>query len=292
MAGKPIIVGTDGSEDSMRAVEWAAREAALRGSPLRIVSVSQPLVSWHQPQGTRGAPAKGAHQSCACALASAAERAAQLEPALALDTQLLSGRPARTLAETTADASMLVIGSRGAGGFAAIVLGSVSRYAATHGLCPVVVRRQETTSVDREIVVGVGDPDQSAAALGFAFEEASLRNARLTVAHAWSCYLPAPGHARTGTAAEWAAANSRHLCAGTGAGLQDMLAGWQEKYPAVETSTKIMHAHPAHLLTGASAWADLVVLGRRTSGPDGSGVGSVIHAVLHHARGPIAVVAG
>jgi nucleotide-binding universal stress UspA family protein len=187
---------------------------------------------------------------------------------------------------------MLVIGSRGAGGFAAIVLGSVSRYAATHGLCPVVVRRQETTSVDREIVVGVGDPDQSAAALGFAFEEASLRNARLTVAHAWSCYLPAPGPARTGTAAEWAAANSRHLCAGTGARLQDMLAGWQEKYPAVETSTEIMHAHPAHLLTGASAWADLVVLGRRTSGPDGSGVGSVIHAVLHHARGPIAVVAG
>jgi nucleotide-binding universal stress UspA family protein len=116
MAGKPIIVGTDGSEDSMRAVEWAAREAALRGSPLRIVSVPQRLVSWHQPQGTRGAPAKGAHQSCACALASAAERVAQLEPARALDTQLLSGRPARTLAETTAGASMLVIGSRGAGG--------------------------------------------------------------------------------------------------------------------------------------------------------------------------------
>jgi nucleotide-binding universal stress UspA family protein len=292
MAGKPIIVGTDGSEESMRAVEWAAREAALRGSPLRIVSVPQPLVSWHQPQGTRGAPAVGAHQSCACALSSAAERVAQLEPALALDTQLLSGRPARTLAETTAGASMLVIGSRGAGGLAAIVVGSVSRYAATHGLCPVVVSRQETTSVDREIVVGVGDPDQSAAALRFAFEEASLRNARLTVAHAWSCYLPALGPARTVTAAEWAAANSRHLCAGTGARLQDMLAGWQEKYPAVETSTEIMHAHPAHLLTGASARAGLVVLGRRTSGPDDSGVGSVIHAVLHHARGPIAVVAG
>ena len=67
--------------------------------------------------------------------------------------------------------------------------------------------------------------------------------------------------------------------------------GWREKYPAVETGTEIIHAHPGHLLAQASARADLVVLGRQPSHTGGSGADSVIHAVLHHARGPVAVIA-
>ncbi|MGI8449346.1 MAG: universal stress protein [Streptosporangiaceae bacterium] len=203
-----------------------------------------------------------------------------------------SAPPARTLAEITADASMLVIGSRGAGVFSAMALGSVSRYAATHSRCPVVVRRQETTSVHREIVVGVGDLVHSAAVLGFAFEEAALRKARLIAVHAWSSFLPAPGPGSKLTAGERAAANPSQLSPGTGARLQDILTGWQEKYPAVEIGTEIMHAHPAHVLAAASACADLVVLGRSAGATDRSGVGSVIHAVLHHAQGPVAIVAG
>lgn len=293
MAGKPIIVGTDGSEESMRAVEWAAREAALRRSPLRVVSVPAPppRMSWHRPHGRPDAAVEVVHQPYARALTSAAERVAELQPGLAVDTQLLSGPPARTLAETIADASMLVVGSRGTGVFSAMGLGSVSRYAATHSQCPVVITRQET-SAHWEIVVGVGDLDQSAAALGFAFEEAALRKARLTVVHAWSCFLPAPGPGGEPTGRERAAANPSRLSPGTGARLQDILAGWQEKYPAVETGTEITHAHPAHLLAAASACADLVVLGRSAGAIDGPGVGSVIHAVLHHAHGPVAIVAG
>jgi nucleotide-binding universal stress UspA family protein len=294
MARKPIIVGTDGSEESMRAVEWAAREAALHRSPLRVVSVPTlpPRMSWHRQQDRPDAAVEVVHQSYAWALTSAAERAAELQPGLAVDTQLLSGPPARTLAETTADASMLVVGSRGAGIFSVMGPGSVSRYAATHSQCPVVVRRQETTSVYWEIVVGVGDLDQSAAALGFAFEEAALRKARLTVVHAWSCFLPAPGPGGEPAGRERAAANPSRLSPGTGARLQDILAGWQEKYPAVETATEITHAHPAHLLAAASACADLVVLGRSAGAIHGPGVGSVIHAMLHHAHGPVAIVAG
>jgi nucleotide-binding universal stress UspA family protein len=74
--------------------------------------------------------------------------------------------------------------------------------------------------------------------------------------------------------------------------LQDMVAGWQEKYPAVEAGAEIMHAHPAHLLAAASDAADLVVLGRRPGGTDGSRMSSVIHGVLHRAHGPVAIVAG
>jgi len=290
MTSKPIIAGTDGSGDSLRAVEWAAREAALRRTTLQIVCVPAlpPRMSWHHPPGRPDGVADAGYESYACALAAAAERANELEPALAIETRLLFGRPARTLAETTTDASMLVVGSRGAGLFPALVLGSASRYAATHGRCPVVVERQELAYGQREIVVGVGELDQCGAALGFAFEEADLRGARLVVMHAWSCFVPAaePGNHLAGQN------HSGHqLYRGMAARLEDMLAGWREKYPAVETGTEIMHAHPGHLLAQASAHADLVVLGRQPTQNGGSGADSVIHAVLHHARGPVTVVA-
>jgi nucleotide-binding universal stress UspA family protein len=293
VTSKPIIAGTDGSGDSLRAVEWAAREAALHRAPLQIVCVPalSPRMSWHRPPGPDDVAEVG-YESYACALAAASQRASGLEPELAIETRLLFGPPAQTLAETTADASMLVVGSRGAGLFSALVLGSASRYAATHGRCPVVVERQGPVYSQGEIVVGVGELDQSDAALGLAFEEADLRGARLVVMHAWSCFVPAeePGSHLGGP--ERAVTNSgHHLYRGMATRLEDMLAGWREKYPAVETGTEITHAHPGHLLAQASAHADLVVLGRQPSNTGGSGADSVIHAVLHHARGPVAVVA-
>ena len=294
MTSKPIIAGTDGSGDSLRAVEWAAREAALRRAPLQIVCVAahSPRMSWHQPSGRPDDVAEAGYESHACALAAAAERASELEPELAIETRLLFGPPARTLAETTAGASMLVVGSRGAGLFSALVLGSASRYAATHGRCPVVVERQEPAYGQGEIVVGVGELDQCDAALGFAFEEADLRGARLVVMHAWSCFVPAAEPGSHLADPERAVNHSGHqLYHGMAARLEDMLAGWREKYPAVETGTEIIHAHPGHLLAQASARADLVVLGRQPSYTGGSGADSVIHAVLHHARGPVAVIA-
>jgi nucleotide-binding universal stress UspA family protein len=294
MSSKPIIAGTDGSGDSLRAVEWAAREAALRRAPLQIVCVAalSPRMSWHQPSGRPDDVAEAGRESYACALTAAAERASELEPELAIETRLLFGPPARTLAETTADASMLVVGSRGAGLLSALVLGSASRYAATHGRCPVVVERQEPAYGQGEIVVGVGELDQCDAPLGFAFEEADLRGARLVVMHAWSCFVPAAEPGSHLADPERAVNHSGHqLYHGMPARLEAMLAGWREKYPAVETGTEIMHAHPGHLLAQASARADLVVLGRQPSHTGGSGADSVIHAVLHHARGPVAVIA-
>jgi nucleotide-binding universal stress UspA family protein len=294
MTSKPVIAGTDGSGDSLRAVEWAAREAALRQAPLQIVCVAalSRRMSWHQPSGRPDDVAEAGYESYACALTAAAERASELEPELAIETRLLFGRTARTLAETTADASMLVVGSRGAGLFSALVLGSASRYAATHGRCPVVVERQEPADGQGEIVVGVGELDQSDAALGFAFEEADLRGARLVVMHAWSCFVPAAKPGSHLADPERAVNHSGHqLYRGMAERLEAMLDGWREKYPAVETGTEITHAHPGHLLAQASARADLVVLGRQPSHTGGSGADSVIHAVLHHARGPVAVIA-
>lgn len=277
MAMKPVIVGTDGSQESLRAAEWAAREAALRGALLRIVAIPVLPPRMTPNPATPDTVAGLIEHSMNRALAAAAQQAAALEPDLGIETQLLEGAPAEVLVAAGRDASMLVLGSRGAGGFSAMILGSVSRYVATHAPVPVVVAREEITAEHREIVVGVRDPAHSAAALGFAFEEAALRKARLLVVHAWSWSVP--GHSEV--AAE---ENTR---------LESAVSTWREKFPDVEARWEVMHAHPGRVLAGSSARADLVVLGRHA--PDGShrpGVGSVTHAVLSHAHGPVVSVPG
>jgi nucleotide-binding universal stress UspA family protein len=289
MAGNVFLAGTDGSEPSLRAVEWAAREAALRGGSLRVVSVPmlpRPVGWARDPQGQPDTVADTIRASCERALASAAERASEIEPGLAVDTALLPGPSIHALVEAAADAAMLVVGSRGAGSFAALVLGSVSRYVATRTQCPVVVAREETMAVHREVVVGVRDLDQPTA-IGFAFEEAMLRQARLRAVHVWPLFLPEMR--LTGT--ERPGADSREITAEAVGWLADLLTFWRQKYPEVEVAEDVLHAHPGRVLAGASARADLVVLGRNTAEDSPNpGTGAVTHAVLSHGHGPVAVV--
>ena len=236
MTAKPIIAGTDGSEESLRAVEWAAREAVLRGQSLRIVSVPMLPPRMSPDPAGRETVAGLLQRAAKRALASAAQRAAEIEPGLAVDTGLLSGPPAQAVLQAADGASMLVVGSRGAGGFAAMALGSVSRYVATHARCPVVVAREETMAVHREIVVGIHDPDQAAAALGFAFEEAALRQARLRAVHAWAWSLPSTESVGTLTAQERAVMDVSDVRAYVAERLDGVLASWREKYPAAQTA--------------------------------------------------------
>jgi nucleotide-binding universal stress UspA family protein len=284
MDNSPVMAGTDGSEASMRAVEWAAREAVAHDRALYVVSVPALPRLW-QP----GPPDAVAELICAAAdqaLGAAAVRAAEMEPDLCVCTDRLSGLPAQALAEAAAGASMLVVGSRGAGGFAALLLGSVSRHAAFAAPCPVVVAREETTAVHRQIVVGVHDADRSAA-LGFAFEEARLHRARLQVIHAWQLFLP-PALL---TGAERPGVGTREITAEATTWLASLLAPWQLKYPDVEVIEDVVNASAGRALAAASARADLVVLGRRSQpGSAGPDTGTVIHAVLNHAHCPVAIV--
>jgi nucleotide-binding universal stress UspA family protein len=276
MAAKPVIAGTDGSPESIRAVEWAAREAAIHGTSLRIVAVPALPPRMSPNPATRETVANMIEHAMARALAAAASRAAECEPKLTVETQLLAGSPARALAGCGPEAAMLVLGSRGAGGFSALVLGSVSRYVATHSVCPVIVAREETTAVHREVVVGVHDPAHPVAALGFAFEEAALRQARLLALHAWSPTFLGSGENQAEEEAR----------------METLLAPWREKYPDVAARYEVVHAHPGRVLAGASARADLVVLGRHGPGEHAPGVGSITHSVLGHAHGPVASVPG
>jgi nucleotide-binding universal stress UspA family protein len=289
MASKPIVAGTDGSAESLRAVDWAAREAALRGAPLRIVSAAALL-----PRMMSRADATEEYEDVTDVLlkdrdrtlAAAAERAAQTAPGLLIDTDQLTGAPAQAITESGSGALMLVVGSRGRGAFTAMVLGSVSRYAASHASCPVVVLRDETSAAPRQVVIGIGDLDSCGDSLTFAFEEASLRQASLMAVHAW--HTPQADISRAGEsftppgphAAETEAARQ----------LEGLLDSCRAKYPDVPVSQDVVHGHPGRALVGLSARADLVVIGRRATHPGRPGPGAVRHAVLNHAHGPVAVV--
>jgi nucleotide-binding universal stress UspA family protein len=289
MSSNPIVVATDGSEESLRAVDWAAREAVLRGAPLRIVSGAELLP--RMMERTEGHDeidnvTDVLVEDRDMALVAAGERAAKVSPDLLIDTDHLTGGPALAVTESGSGALMLVVGSRGAGAFTALVLGSVSRYAATHATCPVVVVRDETVPPRGQIAVGIGDRESSAASLTFAFEEATARKAALLAVHAWNT-------PQTGTERAFSALNA------PGAhGVEQQLARrlkalveeWQAKYPDVEVSQDVLYGHPGRALAGLSARADLVVIGRHPGRHGIHGPGAVTHAVLNHAHGPIVTV--
>src|SRR5262249_47584736 len=171
MARKSVIVGVDGSEESLLAVEWAALEARRHSSPLRIVSVPDAMPRMHAYHASPAEMAVALRGISAGAIDAAIPRSEEVAPGLPVETGLLSGPPAVAVADSGSGASMLVVGARGAGGFAAMMLGSVSRYVAAWAPCPVVVVREETAAVHREIAVGIRDPEDAAGTLAFAFEE-------------------------------------------------------------------------------------------------------------------------
>jgi nucleotide-binding universal stress UspA family protein len=299
MVIRPIVVGVDGSEESMQAAEWAAMEAKRHSAPLRIVSapaVMPRVHAHHAAAETVGVALRGIS---ARALETAVARSEEVAPYLRVTTELLSGPPALAVAGSGSDASMLVVGARGTGGFAAMILGSVSRYAATRAPCPVVVVRQETMAVHREIAVGIGDPQDATETLAFAFEEAAVRGADLVVVHAWSWSAAAlslpPAPSATSEGARLQLAGPDQISAGATRALTAALDEWRDKYPKVRVRPDVIRGHPGRVLASYSARADLVVLGRHGpsgTGRAGPGIGSTLHAVLDHAHGPVAIVPG
>ncbi len=286
MASKPIVAGTDGSEESLRAVSWAAREAALRGAPLRIVGTAELL-----PRMSPRAGASGSTYDTVTdvldkdrdrALAAAAELAAKTAAGVLIDTDELTGPTAQAVTAAGSGALMLVLGSRGIGAFTALVLGSVSRYAASHASVPVMVVRDESPAPHQLIGVGIADIESCRDALTFALEEASLRHAGLHAIHAW--HTPQSDITRAGPVPTESGAQAAADAASQLAGLLDECGA---KYPDVKVTHEVVHGHPGRALVGLSARADLVVIGRRAGAP---GPGSVRHALLNHTHGPVAVV--
>ena len=257
----------------------------MRDASLRIVSVpfAWPVTTLIGALGFAVSPGvSDADQAAATtAVATAADRAAKLFPDLRIDTEVRPGSAAQILFSCAAEASMLVVGSRGAGGFAAMMLGSVSRCVATSSPCAAVVVAGERVRENREVVVGVREPDHASAALRFAFEEAALRQSRLRVVHAWGSprLVGCARQAKGAPDVEYAERLSRAL------------GPWADKYPAVDFQTDILRGHPGRVLSAITATADLVVLGRpAVQESDAPAIGSALHGVLEHVQGPVAVI--
>lgn len=280
---KPVVVAVDGSEPSLRAAEWAALEAQRRKAPVRIVAVPGLPPRLHACEPSSVTVANALRGLAARGLAAAVERVSEVAPAVLVDTDLVDGPPALAVTACASGAELLVVGARGSGGFTALVLGSVSRHVASYAPCPVVVVREETLAVHREVVVGVRDPDGACAALDFAFDEAVLRRSRLLVVHAVSLPIAVAGMPPAAKTAvvEVAAESARQL--------GETLKRWQEKFPDVEARADVVRSHPAHVLASLSARADLVIVGRHGD-PGRPGGSSIQHAVLGHACGPVAIV--
>ena len=138
MRTRAIIVGTDGTDTSRAAVDWAAREAQRRHLPLRIMHTYE----WESGEAYYGIGNEylEVNRSHAEAVtAAAADQARTLAPEIEIDRDTVIGYPSTQLLDASQDAELIVLGSRGRGGFAGLRLGSVSQRVATHATCPVVV---------------------------------------------------------------------------------------------------------------------------------------------------------
>jgi nucleotide-binding universal stress UspA family protein len=129
-----IVVGVDGSAPSLAALAWAVKEARLRGARLEVLHAT-----FYRPELLQIFP--NAAEDEEAVLAHALTRARALEPAVDVEARKAGPPPAKALVEASAGAELLVVGSRGLGGFDELIMGSVSRQCAHHAQCPVVIVR-------------------------------------------------------------------------------------------------------------------------------------------------------
>ncbi|NMO57281.1 universal stress protein [Actinoplanes sp. TBRC 11911] len=281
--GAPIVVGVDGSDRGLAAVEAAAAEAALRHRPLHIVhalvwvpagvSTSLPVHRFSYEQGEKF-------------VTEAVALAARCAPQVAVTCEVVPGGPAIVLLDASRRASLLVIGDRSLNnGLAELVIDPVALRLATHGTCPVLVIRGDARA-DGPVVVGVDGSPDSVEALAFAAEEADLRGAEMVALHAWD----RANHTELNdnlpmTSEFWSDGDEERRV------LAESLAGLAEKYPDLRISRQVRHGSARRLLGDWSRSAQLVVVGTRGHrGLTSVVLGSVGRHLVHHAACPTAVV--
>ncbi|MEU9189040.1 universal stress protein [Streptomyces sp. NPDC048484] len=280
----PLVVGVDGSESSLRAVDWAADEAALRGLPLRLVHASL----WEQYESATGVGRSAEQMLADTIVEAAAERAHRRDVDVKISTEVVPEEPVPVLLREGRTAFALVLGSRGRGGIAELLLGSVSLAVAARADCPVIVLRgshdnRARSAMRGRVVLGVGEEPENSAAVRFAFEEAAQRRVPLEAVRAWRC----PGYQTT----------DHPLMAGEPARLHEERAvrildtALRDAPEGVELRRRTVEGPARKVLLDASEDADLLVVGaQRRHGHLGLQIGRVAHAVLHHSACPVAVV--
>jgi nucleotide-binding universal stress UspA family protein len=218
-------------------------------------------------------------------LDAATDTARQVDRELEIATTIMEAGPVEALIAESGGAQLLVLGSRGFGGFRALLLGSVAMGVARGAVCPVAVVRGEPVP-DGPIVVGVDGTPVSEAALAFSFEEASLRGAPLEAVHAWSDYPVPEAFGYGGFAIDLDEVKAQEAEV-----LAERMAGWGSKYPDVQQRRVVARDGSARALLERADQAQLVIVGTRgLGGISRMLLGSTSHALLHHSPCPVIVV--
>jgi nucleotide-binding universal stress UspA family protein len=280
-AGGPVVVGTDGSAGAERAVLWAAKETALRNQTLTIVHATdiEPLAERLSSDAVWRAV-----EAAQSLVGEAAKLASDQVPGLRVTTAV-SREPAPTsLLHAAGEDGTIVVGSRGLGGFSALLLGSVGLKVVSRASGPVVVVRGTERPETRIVVVGVQDEDDLDV-VRFAAETARRRRASLRLLSAWTYIEYLESMAPMADAVRAAAEAEAAACT-------RMLGPVQEEFPDLTVRESVARVpSPAGELVAASSQADLVVVGgSRPARRLGALMGRVTHAVLQHAHCPVAVV--
>jgi nucleotide-binding universal stress UspA family protein len=289
MTTRKIIVGYDGSPDAATAAAWALDEAARTAAPVEFLFAFEwptyaPAASM-APAPALWPDAELAHSAVEM-LDDVAVSAARSHPTVRVAKVVVQAPAAPALIDRSTTARLVVLGGRGHGAFAGLLLGSVGVAVSAHAHCPVVVVRGTAPGPeDRSrlrVVVGVDDSDCARLALDFAFEQAARRAVDLRVLRAW---IP-PFSMENGPAS-----TDEEITAAERAALRKIVTGRHDTFPTVQVSTDVVLDHPARALTTASRTAQLVVVGSRGWGAfHGMTLGSVSQHLLRHANCPVAVV--
>lgn len=279
----PIVVGVDGSESASTAVGWAAEEAVRHRAPLKLVHAYLLPTRGYPDVVVTGREVREAfEQQGRQWLEEAARDVRDLVPDV--ETSIVVDRPAAALVAASRDARLVVVGSRGLGGFSGLLVGSVAVAVAAHGGSPVVVVRDSYPTAG-PVVVGVDGSPASEEAIGFAFEEASLRGTTLTALLAWTDFLVENPYT-TRLTVDWDEVHEQQRQL-----LAQRLAGRQQQYPDVAVERVVVRERTVRALLEAGRDAQLLVVGSRGRGGfTGMLLGSTSQALVHHAPCPLAVV--
>ncbi|WP_149550174.1 universal stress protein [Streptomyces marokkonensis] len=285
--GEYLVVGVDGSEPSLRAVDWAADEAVLRGVSLRVVYAHL----WDRYEGSalaRDVERPAGPPSPRDVAEAGARRALARHPGLRVTVEVVPEEPEYALVREGRHAAALVVGTRGRSGVAEMLLGSVSLAVAAHADCPVIVLRgshdnQATPPVHGRVVVGVGEDVKDPAAVRFAVAEARRRGVALEAVRAWRC------PARESVDHPLITGEPARLHEERAA--EELETALRDVPDDLRVYRRTVEGYARRVLLDASHRADLLVVGaRRRDGHVGLQLGRVAHGLLHHSACPVAVV--